>query len=879
MDPDYGDPALNQIAGVSPTGADFAGRIAKLRSDLSAKGVETNVISGYRSPEKQAQLQRFPQGYPVAAPGASFHNFAAAVDLVPVGDYASGNAAIGQMASDPARGLTWGGNWKGSQRDPNHIQLGGVTLSQLQNGTNMAKDGSDPEGEALLKSFMKPAPAASADQGQTDSAGQPIVPGQDIIVQKKTAAPVDDEGEALLKSMMKPAALTPIPTPAPASMTPTAVAASPSKVVPGAVGQNGLVWDANGGHDPKTGELVIAGKPMSEGQNPFIAATSGVLNGVPIAGPALVGGVQRAVAGANALRTNTPYDQNLSALQAATDRSYAANPMVTTGANIIGGVLGTGAAMTAAPGLFGVGGAGLLPSSVASGLTGAAIGGVDAGVRSGNFSPTFGSPMARGAIAGGLFGTLAPGAGKLIGAGINAASNALANVTPAARNVAGVLGDIGMSVQDSRNALTRMGPQAALADIDPALTTEAGGLASMGGAPTSILRGAMRARAAQADNRVSAAIDQSLGPKPDLTAAKEAIYHDAQTSAAPYYNAARASAGPMDVTPILNDINSQLENAVGGEAAVLNKARAYLTGANGPKTDPSALLKVRQALDDDLESLQRNGSIDGTSAGQSAFRAASNVRGQIDDVLKTDPNIAQGDANFAYHMQLKDAMDEGTQLFTKGVRPEDFQRTLANSTPEQIDAYRQGARVAIGDALEASRRGELSGAQSMFGRASANRAKLDALFPGTDDVFDMIHGETAMRATEHDVAQNSRTAERQAVRAKYSPGNGLNLDATAPLVGHALGGDFGTIAATGGRLAYGALRDALTRSALNRLTEGTARGLAAGAGPEQSQFLDQLTRAAEIHGPINALARGAGAATNLLIRTGGPAAVNALSSP
>jgi hypothetical protein len=178
--PDYGDPALNDIASVSPVGQDFAGRIAQLRADLQARGVPTQIISGYRSPAQQEALVLHPQGNPVASPGGSFHNYGAAVDLVPASgvDYARGNAIIGQMASDPSRGLAWGGNWPGAARDPNHIQLGGVTIGQLrgdngpplsmapqppgslsayaqkiqtaQNGQPVAQNGKDPEGEALF---------------------------------------------------------------------------------------------------------------------------------------------------------------------------------------------------------------------------------------------------------------------------------------------------------------------------------------------------------------------------------------------------------------------------------------------------------------------------------------------------------------------------------------------------------------------------------------------------------------------------------------------------------------------------------------------------------------------------------------------------------
>lgn len=864
--PDYGDPSLNEIAGVSPVGNDFAGRIAQLRADLQARGVPTQVISGYRSPSQQAWLVAHPQGNPVAAPGNSFHNYGAAVDLVPGPgvDYAKGNAIIGQLASDPDRGLAWGGNWSGSQRDPNHIQLGGVTLDQLRGGTpggasaynapagtlGAYRQGVEKGQSAVtdkvpdLLGSWGAAPATANASGSPsgvakDSAGAPIVPGQDIIVQHKSASGVPD----LLGAW---------------------------KTEPEPAGP-------------------INGQPADVSHPQLLAASTGVLNGVPIVGPYLQSGVEHASAAMHTLANGMPYADNLAVIQERTRAAQAANPLSTTAGNVVGGIAGTVPAMAALPAAFGVGGSGLLANSLASGVTGAAIGGADSAVRSGGDL----NAMKQGAEVGGALGLVAPGAGKLIGAGVNALSNRVSRTTPAAKNIFGVLQEAGLSPTEASNALARMGPHATLADINPALTTEAGGLASMGGAPTSILKSAMAARAGQADNRVAQAIDQSLGPKPDLTATKDAIYQQAQRSADPYYSAARANASPMDITPVLNNIDAQLKNAVGGEAAVLNKAKAYLTdqkvglpGPNGqpttlivPKDDPGALLKVRQALDGDIESLQRNGTIDGTSAGKSAFRAANDIRGQLDGVLKTDPNIALGDANFAHHMALKDAVDNGTELFTKGVRPEDFQRSLAAMSPEQLAATRQGARVAIGDALENARRGTLSGAQSMFSRSSANRAKLDMLFPNSGDVFDMLHGEASMRATEQLVAHNSATAERQAVQQKYKPSSEPGIGAAVPILGEAVGGGPGAAAAIGGRILYTHARDALTRNALNRLTEGTARGLAA-TGPEQQEFMAQVGRAGRTGATTNALSSGSSALTNLLTRTiGQHLGQNALASP
>lgn len=680
--------------------------------------------------------------------------------------------------------------------------------------------------------------------------------------------------------------------PAPTQITPPLPGAKP--------GAGGLVWDERGGHDPGTGELVLTGQPgaypwLNAGNpagvsNPStLAASTGFLGGVPLIGPALESGVQKASAAIHSLQNGQPYADNLAALQQRTALTQAANPGTTTAGAIGGGVVGAAPLMAAAPAAFGVGVANPFTASALSAASSGALGGADAYVRSG------GDPYAarQGALFGAVGGGAAPLAGNLIGAGVGRLSDLALGTNSAARNVSGMLEDIGMTPADARGALTRIGPYGMLADIDPAMTTEAGGLAAMGGSPTSILKSAMAARAAQADNRVSQTIESRLGPRPDITAAKEAVYQSAQNAAGPYYNAARTSAAPMDVTPVLADIDDQLKNAVGGEAAVLNKARGYLTdqkvgmpGPDGspvmmtvPKDDPGALLKVRQALDGDIEGLMRNGTIDGTTAGRSALRAATNIRGQLDDVLKTDPNIEAGDHEFSTQMGVKDAMDEGLEVFTKGTRLPDFAVSLATKTPEEAAAMRQGALGAVWSALDDARRGTLSGAQSMFGKSYANRAKLDALFPNSGDVFDMLNGEAAMRATEQRVAQNSATAERQAVQAKYNPSSALSGgNVVAPLVGEAMAGGPGAIGMSALQHVYQGGRDAITEAARQRLTTGTARGLSA-LGGLQDQFLDQVGRAYNARGATSALSGGASAGGNLLTRALAPRAAQGLIVP
>ncbi|WP_213773433.1 cell wall hydrolase [Bradyrhizobium sp. dw_78] len=622
-----------------------------------------------------------------------------------------------------------------------------------------------------------------------------------------------------------------------------------------------------------TARAVATGVPIVGGLlNKADAATNALL--APVLNPLF--------AKENQLQGETWSDRYRNALlqQEGMDTNFASqHPVANTALNIAGGVAGTAPLVMAAPAAFGISRAGLLPNALLSGATGAGLNATDSAIRSGGDIDA----TKAGAITGGVFGALAPVGGKIVGAGIDKLSDVLTHTTPAARNVSNVLSDIGMTPNQARNALSSMGPYATLADLDPALTTEAGGLASMGGQPTSILKGAMRDRAARVDNRVSDLMERQLGPAPDAEATLSGIEHDASVRASPFYNAGRG--GPaMDVTPVLANIEQQLPNASGGIRSLLNSVRGFLTndmasranpvGMVVPKSDPAAILGARQALDD----IMFNRETGEAKLGPNAMRVAGDLRAQIDGIVKANPSFAQGDAIYSRAHDIQRAFRQGQDIFGSNVRPADLARILSRLSPEEAQALRLGARSSIADVMQSSRRGEGPAAQGLLGRSTNNRANLNLLFPNGQEALDALHAEAMMRGTEQRVAQNSATAERTAVQKKYMPSSEPGVGAAIPIVGEAVGGGPGAMAALAGRAAYGAAKNALTTNALNRLTEGTARGLVA-TGAEQREFLRQVERAGRTNALVSNLSRRGDTVTNVLTRTLGQKGYNSLSSP
>lgn len=712
-------------------------------------------------------------------------------------------------------------------------------FSDFQTASSGAKEQSDP-----FADFPTSAPAS----------GSAVPPASAPVAAAKSGDPFDE-----------------FPT---TPSAPTATGKIPTDAKPG---PNGLMWNANGGYDPASGELVIAGHPFKEGQaSGPVAFANSMVSGVPVVGPALERGVQDVVGGIRSLVTGAPFDAARQQAQSVIDQSNQQHPVAATAGNIAGSVAGTVPLIAMAPEAFGVGGGNLLTRAVLAGGTGAAIGSADSVVRNG----LSGENAERGAVVGAATGAAGPVAGAILGGAGRTVLNALSRSPAAARVVADSAANIGLNPQDISASLNRLGSAGTIADVDPSFATDTGALAARGGETTSLLKNIYKARQANADDTASQLMTQKLGPTPDFNAVKSQIENDAATKAGPLYDAGRSGA-TMDVTPVLANIQKQVPNASGGVKNVLNTVKSYLTdststasnptGLTVPKEDPGAILGARQALDD----LMYNRDTGDAKLGPNAMRVAGQLRDQIDGIVKGNSNFAQGDEIYSQAMGVRDALQQGVDAFKRNIRPADLQRTLDTFTPEETSAFQNGARVAISDAMEQSTRGEASAAQSMFGRGTANRAKLDALFPNSSDVFDALHSEATMRNTERSILGQSVTAERQAAMKRWAAAgepSGLSNDLMAAGEGLMAGGPMGAAAAVGGRRVVSNLIAGVRQRSADNLARGVASGLSA-TGPARDAFVNQLSRAAA----TSAAYRGISHASDLTGYLGAQIARNRLS--
>ncbi|GJE74492.1 hypothetical protein [Methylorubrum suomiense] len=164
--------------------------------------------------------------------------------------------------------------------------------------------------------------------------------------------------------------------------------------------------------------------PFADGQvgDASAAVGRGLINGVPVVGPYLLGGVNRVAAGIRSLKNDTRFSDELANVERFGENTAAEHPIASVAGEIGGGVVGSAPLVAAAPAAFGVGAGGLGVRTLAATASGAALGGADSAVRSGGKL----DDIEFGAWTGGALG----GAGPVVGRGIGKLVTAVRGEAP-----------------------------------------------------------------------------------------------------------------------------------------------------------------------------------------------------------------------------------------------------------------------------------------------------------------------------------------------------------------------------------------------------------------------------------------------------------------
>lgn len=525
------------------------------------------------------------------------------------------------------------------------------------------------------------------------------------------------------------------------------------------------------------------GLPADDALSVARTGVGGLIEGIPIIGPPIRYGTEKAAAATVAAFTDETYDQVMDRMNEATRAEKEANPIVDKGAQITGAVAGTIPAIMAAPAAFGAGGGSLLLRSGISGMTGATIGGADAGVRSG------GDPekIKEGIYWGGLFGLGGPVAGKLVGAGARSLADALRTRTAA--RMAGMdpqafgyfrraVTDDGLDAVTFPQRLREMGVEAIPADLGPNLQKQAGALAATPGAAQTTIRTTLADRTAGANARIGQTIDETAG-RNVVPSEIQADIAANQNAHSPLYRETFREATPYNTEPIASALEADISRLRGPAQARLRQVRGMLNIAdsNVLSTDPGVMFQTRQAIDGLLK----------TEIDPKVISALTEARQMLDDGLtRAVPRIKEIDAGYSELARQDEAVTRGQQVLDSGrtaPRPSELAGEVERGAqpqgmqigPSAVPLrLSQGARAEIDRIVGTNSNDIVAMNRLIKGEGDWNRARLATLFgpEKAERLFKVLENESIYADTANTVTRNSETAARLAAQNELGGGSG-----------------------------------------------------------------------------------------------------------
>ncbi|MBY3597573.1 hypothetical protein [Rhizobium bangladeshense] len=522
-------------------------------------------------------------------------------------------------------------------------------------------------------------------------------------------------------------------------------------------------------------EAKNAAPPADDGLSVARTATGGLIEGIPIIGPIIRGGTERAAAATIAAFSEETYDQVMDRIREANKAEKEANPKIDMAAQITGGVAGTIPAIMAAPVAFGAGGGSLLARSGASALTGMAMGGTDAAVRSrGDLGDTAwgaGSGLVMGAAGPAVGAAVGKGFKSLIDAGRNLRVARAAGMEPQAlKYLSRAVRDDGLDAAGLPARFAHMGPEAMLADLGPNLQKQAGAIAATPGRGQEIVRSALEDRAAGANARLAQTIDETTG-RNIVPSEIQADIAGNQRSFTPLYREAFREARPYDLEPIASALEVDINRLRGPAQARLRQVRNMLNVAdsNVLSNDPGVMFQTRQAIDGILK----------TEVDPKVISALTEARQMLDDGLtRAVPRIKEVDAGYAELARQDEALTRGQQVLDsgrtaprpselvdeveRGVQPQGMQ-IGPSAVPLRLS---QGARAEIDRIVGTNSNDIVAMNRLIKGEGDWNRARLATLFgpEKADRLFKVLENERIYADTANTVTRNSESAARLAAQ-------------------------------------------------------------------------------------------------------------------
>ncbi|WP_072389512.1 hypothetical protein [Hyphomicrobium sp. CS1BSMeth3] len=406
----------------------------------------------------------------------------------------------------------------------------------------------------------------------------------------------------------------------------------------------------------------------------------------------------------------------------------------------------------------------------------------------------------KGAGIGVALGPAAVGAARMVGNAAGHVAERMRPLPPALRGydrgavdrVARAVGDDDLAARYQQQAAD-LGPEGMLADMGPNLRGQASAIANQPGTGQRVVSDALNARRDGAAGRITADVDQALGPAANIPETVHATQQHYRAQAAPHRQ--QFQNNPV---PFTRDLEDTLTLLAQNEPAVIREARRYanIDPAAGPnqffarqRPDGSfEITRVPNATEYDYlkRSLDGMGGRTATANDQRIYgNLARRLRTQVDEAISPgapdQSPWAQARRLEAEDFQIRDAMDQGrSALVGRSMTPDEMSAAMfgvgnpprGGMTPPEAAGYLVGAREGVRNVM-----GHASTAQGENSAAAARRAlgsdfareKLDLVAgpQAAGRLTRRLDAETTFDQTRQAVLGNSATAGRLTAQGEF----------------------------------------------------------------------------------------------------------------
>lgn len=545
------------------------------------------------------------------------------------------------------------------------------------------------------------------------------------------------------------------------------------------------------GYDPKTGEVT---NKYGMGESAAFGASDTATFGF---GDELASYVGSGL-------TGVPRDQVLREMRGDQKAAQEQNPGSYMAGQVAGGVAQgiataplTASARVAGSTLLPRVAAGMLDGTIAGGIYGAGSG-TDAASRLKEGAIGAGT----GFVAGGAFPLISAGASKLFEVGRNAlAARPIArqaDVSPEALRLLGNVMDADGSLGATGQAnMARAGSDAMLADAGPNARAVLDTAIQRGGPGAIDARQAISDRTGRAAQSITDALDNSLGQREGVTAARSAIRQgSAAARGSAYddaYQAAIDYAAPEGMAleklikgrvpgSVIADANALMRLNGEQSAQILAKVADDGSVAFERLPDVRQIDYITRALNQAAQSGDGAGALGGQTP---KGRAYQNLAGEIRDTLKgLVPEYGKALETAADPIRRSQAVELGSKLLSPSMTRDQVDEAVRGMTGPERDALAQGVRSRLDDLManvtrtvqddDTGAREAIKAIKDLSSRA--NREKLTAAIgeQKANALFDEIDRAATSFNLRASVTENSKTFARQATERRIgdltSPG-------------------------------------------------------------------------------------------------------------